>query len=110
MIINFRLFLADEACMAVNSSSERDPRTDPRAGDSLRSGEIEWRVVGYAASLERIEVMEFKDGQFMNTRWPLPTFFLQWAQNATIVNRSEDVISDLLAIDVATRRESIELA
>lgn len=40
--------------MDINSSSERDPRIDPQAGDSLRNGEVEWRVVGYIPFLERI--------------------------------------------------------
>jgi len=53
--------------MDINGSSERDPRIDPRAGDSLRNGEVEWRVVGYIPFLERIEVMEFKDGQYIHS-------------------------------------------
>ncbi len=90
--------------MDINSSSERDPRIDPRAGDSLRNGEIEWQVVGYIPFLERIEVKEFKDGQFVKSRWPLPSFFRQWAQDATQVNRSENLVSDLIGIDLATQR------
>lgn len=95
--------------MAINIASERDPRTDPRLGDSLHNGGIEWRVVGYVPSMGRIEVMEFKTGQFMGTIWPLPSFFRQWAQEAIEVNRGENVFSsDLLAIDRATRRVASE--
>ena len=95
--------------MYLSSSSERDPRIDPQAGDSLRRGEIEWRVIGYISFLERIEVMEFKGGQFLKSRWPVPSFFRQWAEDATEVNRSEDLSSDLLALDQATQSLRVQM-
>jgi hypothetical protein len=86
----------------------RDPTIEPLSGDVLENGEIEWRVFGYIECLERIEVSEFRGGEFVRNLWPLPDVFRKWARNAIQLHRSEELENhDLRPIEAVTRLSEI---